>query len=500
MIQKLYDGWKKKLFIGVGLDTDPDKIPKHLRKKNRNKFYAALEFNKAIVDKTKDIVLAYKINIAFYEKYGPVGIIIFNKTVDYIKETAPWVYLILDVKRGDIGNTNDGYTVYLDMADAITISGYFGKDANLPFLAEKYKEKMVIVLAKTSNKGSAEIQDLVANGLPVYLHMAKNVMKWGGNCGIVVGATHPNHLLQARAEIGPKGVILVPGVGAQGGDLKSVIVNGSNEEDEGLIVNLSRSVIYASDGEDFAEKAREEVLAVNAEIAEYLELPKVYWEDVMPSYYEEKTFKILAGAEAVLKDDHFVYQAGDHGDAYLAKDKVSPNPLDIDEIGRMLADRLKDEDIETVAVPAAGGIVLGHIVAKYLSYYKGKIVKSIFVEKTGEKNPDKTDKFGLTRGYDEYVYGKNIAILEDIMNSGITVKNVLDCLENSYGNVIVVGAICNRGGVKAEDISGGIKLINLSALNLNKYKAHECPLCAAGVPINTTFGHGKAFLASMDKK
>lgn len=220
----------------------------------------------------------------------------------------------------------------------------------------------------------------------------------------------------------------------------------------------------------------------------------------MPSVYEEKTFEILAGSEAVLKNDHFVYQAGDHGDVYLAKDKVSPNPLDIDEIGRMLADRLKDHDIETVAVPAAGGIVLGHIVAKYLSYYKDKVVNSIFVEKTGEKNPDKTDKFGLTRGYDEYVYGKNIAILEDIMNSGITVKNVLNCLEDSYGHVIVVGAICNRGGVKAEDISDCIKLINLSALNLNKYKADECPLCAAGVPINTTFGHGKAFLASLGKK
>ncbi|MFA6089625.1 MAG: orotidine-5'-phosphate decarboxylase, partial [Candidatus Woesearchaeota archaeon] len=166
MIQKLYDGWRKKLLVGVGLDTDPNKIPKHLRKKTRNKFNATLEFNKAIVDATKDIVLAYKINIAFYEKYGPAGIIIFNKTVDYIKETAPCVFLILDVKRGDIGNTNEGYTTYLEMADSITINGYFGEIANEPFLVEKFKDKIIFVLAQTSNKGT-KIQNLMAEGMPV---------------------------------------------------------------------------------------------------------------------------------------------------------------------------------------------------------------------------------------------------------------------------------------------------------------------------------------------
>lgn len=497
MIQKLYDGWKKKLLIGVGLDTDPDKIPKHLIKKTRNKFSAVLKFNKAIVDNTKDIVLAYKINIAFYEKYGPAGIIIFNKTVEYIKETAPWVFLILDVKRGDIGNTNTGYTVYLEMADAMTISGYFGGIANKPFLAEQFKDKIIFVLAQTSNEGT-KIQNLMAEGMPVYLHMTKDVMTWGEykNCGVVVGATYPVHLLQARDITGPNKVILVPGVGAQGGDLKAVIVNGTNADGSGIIVNLSRSVIYASEGEDFAEKAREEVLKVNAEIADYLELPKVFWKDVRPAVYQDATFKIFDKTKAILQNSHFVYQAGQHGSKYIAKDKVSPDPLAIDEAGRMLADLMRDFDIETVAVPAVGGIVIGHCVARYLSHFKGKVINSIYLEKTGKKNPDNSDELGLTRDYEEYVFGKNIAIIEDITNSGVTMKNVATCLENAFGNVKYAGVVCNRGAVQPEDIGENIQLINLSVLTLDKFEADECPLCAENVPINTTFGHGKDFLAS----
>lgn len=499
--QKLIARWKLGFFIAVGLDSDPLKTPAHLIKKHgEDKLAATLEFNKSIVDKTKDIVLAYKINIAFYEKYGPAGLAVFYQTIDYIKEVAPEVFLILDVKRGDIGNTNDGYTIYLEMADAMTINGYFGEIANEPFLVEKFKDKLIIVLGQTSNKGT-KLQNMIAEGYPVYLQMTKDVMKWGDykNCGIVIGATYPLQLLQARSEIGPDRIILVPGVGAQNGDLEKTITYGTNEDNEGIIINLSRSVIYASKAEDFAEKAREEVLRVNAEIAEYLKLPKVHWEDIRASFYEEETFKILAQESAILKDDHFVYQAGQHGPAYVAKDKVNPGPLAIDEIGRMLADLMKDNEIDTVVVPAAGAIVLGHCVAKYLNYFKEKPVKSIFLEKTGEKNEKGLDTFEYTRGYKEYVIGKNVAILEDIINSGHSVKSIFECVEEAGGKVTTVGVICNRGGIKAEDIGENIVLVNLSILNLDKYDVDKCPLCANGIPINTEFGHGKEFLEKQKK-
>jgi orotidine-5'-phosphate decarboxylase len=495
----LKNGWRKKFLVCVGLDTDPKKIPQYLITDcHGDEMLAIFEFNKLIIDATGDIVLAYKINIAFYEKFGAPGLIVFEKTIEFIKKYYPEVLIITDAKRGDIGNTNEGYTVYLNESGALTINGYFGQDANEPFLSEKFKDKLIIVLAKTSNKGSSEIQDLVAEGLPVYLHMAKNVMNWSkyDNCAIVVGATHPTHLLQARSIIGPNGIILVPGVGAQGGDLKAVIVNGTNSEGEGIIINVSRSVIYASKGYDFAGKAREEVLRMNNEIAEYLLLPKVLWEEVRPHFYEDETFKILAGANAILRNDHFVYQKGEHGPAYVAKDKVSPDPLAIDEIGRMLADLMKDSEIDTVAVPAVGGIVLGHIVAKYLSYFKGKIVNSVYIEKnTQNRDSFDFDKFIVTRGYNEYINDKKVAILEDITNSGDTIVKIVNCIEKTGGVVTTVGVICNRGGVKAEDLGKNITLINLSVLDLEKYKPNECPLCANGVPINMTFGHGKKFLS-----
>lgn len=494
-LQKLARGWAQQLLVVVGLDTDPNKIPAFfLKKYNGDKLIAMFEYNKAIVEKTKDLVLGYKVNIAFYELYGALGIEVFEKTCKYLSEQG--LFVIADIKRGDIGNTNVGYTKYLQYCDAITISGYFGEDANEPFLAEEFKDRLIIVLAKTSNKGSKEIQDLVANGIPVYLHMAKNVMHWGKNknCAIVVGATHPNHLMQARYVIGQDGIILAPGVGAQGASLKSVIECGANPDGTGIIINASRSVIFASDGEDFADAARAEVIKMNTEAKEYLSLPRILWEDVRQSTYQQRTFDILAMESAVLRNDHFVYQAGDHGDTYIAKDKVTPNPLAIDEMASMLADLIQEYDIETVVAPALGSIVLGHSVARYLSYFKGHVVNSVFIEKTGEKDGAGKDTFKITRGYEKYIIGKKCLVIEDILNSGGSAKSVAICVKNAGGIVIMAGAICNRGNVQASDIADNISLISLSSVTLDKYKASECPLCANNVPVNTEFGHGKKFL------
>lgn len=497
-LQKLINMWHKMFFIVVGLDTDPGKIPAFLwmgTYPDRDEVW--FQFNKAIIDSVHGHVAGFKINIAFYELYEEKGLAVFKRTAQYIAETYPDLFLIGDVKRGDIGNTNIGYTVYLKYFDAITISGYFGEDANEPFFAEEFKDKLIIVLAKTSNKGSAEIQDLVAEGLPVYLHMARNVMKWGknSNCGVVVGATHPDHLMQVRYAIGTDGIILSPGVGAQGATMESTVTYGANTDGAGLLINASRNVIYASSGENFAEAALTVVKAMNEEAVQALAKPRITWLEVRPARYQVDTFSILNKSQAILQGDHFVYQAGQHGSVYIAKDKVTLDPIAIDEIGRMLADLLREYDIDTVVAPALGSVVLGNIVAKYLSHFKGKTIASVYIEKTGDK-VDGKDTFKITRGYDAYITGKKCLIVEDILNSGGSAKTVATCVTEAGGTVTVVGAICNRGNVQATDITENAPLVSLSALTLDKYEAADCPLCAKGVPVNTTFGHGKKFLES----
>lgn len=217
------------------------------------------------------------------------------------------------------------------------------------------------------------------------------------------------------------------------------------------------------------------------------------------SVYQKETFKILAETNAFIKNGHFVYQAGYHCRDYVAKDRITLNPLAIDEVGRMLADLIKDYDIDTVAVPAIGGVVLGHVVAKYLSHFKNKLINSIFVERVGKKNKNNIYKYEVTRCHGEYVYGKNVAVLEDIMNSGATVKNVITSVENAGGKVTTVGVVRNRGGLKAKDFGSNITLTNLSVINLEIYDPDNCPLCVSKIPINIIYGHGKEFLENKKK-
>ena len=268
--QILLNAWANSLYGCVGLDTDPLKIPKFLIEEHGgNQFSAMLEFNQKIIDKTADLVIGYKINVAFYEQYGSDGMFVFNETIAYLNEQYS-SFNIADAKRGDIGNTNNGYTYFLEDFDAMTISPWFGKDANEPFFSEKYTNRIIIVLAKTSNPGSADFQDKVSEGLPMYLHVIKQAKEWG-NVAFVVGGTHPDHLLRARYEAGENGIILVPGIGVQDGNLQKTIQYGPNSKNGGLIINMSRSVIYASNEENYAEAARSEMLKFNAETKDTIE-------------------------------------------------------------------------------------------------------------------------------------------------------------------------------------------------------------------------------------
>lgn len=265
--------WAQNKFLCVGLDTDYDKLP-DIAKEDKSIYDAMLIFNKAIIDKTKDLVCAYKPNFAFYEKYGELGIEVLKKTIRYIHEVAPNVPVILDFKRGDIDNTNNGSVALAKRlgADAITIAPYMGARANKPFLNDA--DLWVFVLGRTSSEGSGELQDLeLANGKKLYEQVIENVVtKWNmnNNCGVVFGATVPTELAAERKKY-PNVIFLIPGVGAQGGDLEANLEAGFSPKGDGIIINQSRSILYVSKGIDFAEAAGNEALRVHNAIIAFKE-------------------------------------------------------------------------------------------------------------------------------------------------------------------------------------------------------------------------------------
>ncbi|MDA3844318.1 MAG: orotidine-5'-phosphate decarboxylase [Candidatus Kapabacteria bacterium] len=240
---------KNNSILCCGLDSDVNKIPEFLGRD----LDGILEFNRLIIEATKDLVNSYKINFAFYEQYGTEGFDILKKTFEFIPDD---IVTIADAKRGDIGNTSKSYAKscfeYFN-ADSITVNPYMGYDSYAPFL--EYEDKMVFLLALTSNPGSADFQRLIADGKPIYRHVFEKTMARTDDAqlGYVVGATHPDELADLRA-IAPKRVLLIPGVGAQGGDVESVIKANTGGP---CVINASRGIIYASAGKDFAEKARE---------------------------------------------------------------------------------------------------------------------------------------------------------------------------------------------------------------------------------------------------
>jgi orotidine-5'-phosphate decarboxylase len=252
---------KKKSFLCVGLDTDITKIPKHLLDTADPVF----EFNKAIIDATKDFCVAYKPNIAFYECMGAAGWESLRKTLEYIPNN---IFTIADAKRGDIGNTSSMYAkTFFEKYnfDSVTVAPYMGEDSVTPFL--EFKNKWVILLALTSNKGALDFQmDAVGNNERVFEKVLRVSQKWGTheNMMYVVGATRGELFADVR-KIVPDHFLLVPGVGAQGGSLEEVCKYGMNN-DCGLLVNSSRNILYASGGTDFAERAGEEAAKLQKEM------------------------------------------------------------------------------------------------------------------------------------------------------------------------------------------------------------------------------------------
>jgi len=256
--------FQKRSYLCTGLDTEIGKLPKHLDKSGNG----LLEFNKNIVNATKDYSVAYKINTAFYEQYGSKGWEWMEETLSYLPDNT---FNIADAKRGDIGNTSSMYAkAFFETMnfDAITVAPYMGEDSLRPFL--EFEDKTVICLALTSNQGHLDFQLQSTGEMKLYEKVINTVCKWGNpdNLMFVVGATRANLVAEIRNII-PEHFLLVPGVGAQGGSLKDITEAAANEE-IGLLINSSRGIIYASSEEDYAERAGQEAAKLAAEMSTYI--------------------------------------------------------------------------------------------------------------------------------------------------------------------------------------------------------------------------------------
>ncbi len=258
-IQKLKDiQAKNNSIISLGIDLDAKKMPADYVGTNKKMF----DYVHRVIDATSDKVCAYKPNIAFFERFGADGISLLKQITQRIPEDIP---IIIDGKRGDIGNTSSHYAAAMFEglnADWVTINPYMGYDSIRPFI--EYKDKGVFILCLTSNSGSKDFQHLICDGHPLYRHVAEKVKYWDkdSNCGLVVGATQPEEIKEIR-EIAGDMPLLIPGVGAQGGDLETAAIYGTANFTKPAIINVSRSVMYASQDLDFAQKAREELTKLN---------------------------------------------------------------------------------------------------------------------------------------------------------------------------------------------------------------------------------------------
>lgn len=467
--------WGEGKYVCVGLDSDIKKLPESIF---GEPWQRQFEFNRNIIQSTGDVAACYKINLAFYLAFGESGLWSLKRSIEHLNVVAPDVPVILDPKWGDIDNTNNGYVEfafdYLKV-DAVTLSPYLGEQSLQPFLQRS--EKGLFFLCATSNKGAAEFQkEKLENDLYFFEKVATNIsQQWERkDCGLVVGATKPEEMKKVRS-IAPSTTILLPGVGAQGGDLFNSLQAGLDGKGNGILINLSRSVIFNSPGSDYAAAARQEVMRMNLEIT--------VARDMILQDREVK--QIFADTQAVVTDSHFLYTSGKHGDKYINKDAVYPHVREIDRLCYFIARHFADADIDTVVAPALGGITLSQRIASHLSSLKKKEIFSVMAEK------DETKNFIISRGQNKYITDKKVLLAEDILTTGGSIKNVGDLVKQMGGQIVGVGALCNRGNVTNEQIGVDCELYALLNVSFASYYPDDCPLCKKGVPFDTRLGKTK---------
>jgi orotidine-5'-phosphate decarboxylase len=457
----------------VGLDPDHRKLPPGM---------SQFELNKAIIDATADVASVFKPNPAFYEALGAEGVRALKDTCDYIRRVCPGTPILVDAKRGDIGNTNEALAEYVfDYlgADAITLHPYFGKESLQTFL--RREDKGIIILCRSSNPGGSEFQDLAVDGQKLYQRIARRVVEeWNdrGNCLLMVGATWPEELAEMRRIAGPDMPFLVPGTGPQGGNARAAVRAGLGAQGRGLMLNASRAIMFAGSGPDMANKARAAALALRDEINGYRQ--------------EVVVRQMLVESGGWLENDHFVFTNGNHSDNYINKDALYPHTEYSSRLGEAMAQAMKPWQPEVVVSPALGGIVLTQWAAHHASRLLGREVLAVYAEKV-----DGPEKFAFTRGYDALVRGRRVAVLEDNLTTGKSVRRVVELVRATGGEVVGVVAMLNRGGVDKAAVGNPPEFIAIVETDLKSWPAEECELCRRGVPVNLKIAKGKKFVENL---
>jgi uridine monophosphate synthetase len=385
----------------AGLDPRPDRFPPQMRAQPDPTF----TLNKTIIDATADLVCAYKPNFAFYEAQGLEGLAALRRTIEYIHEMTD-VPVILDAKRGDIGSTAEAYAKAVFevwAADAVTVNPYLGHDAVQPFTA--YADRGVFLLCHTSNPGATDLQTLDCGGRPLYQVVAEQAVRWGANVGLVIGATYPQALRAVR-EMAPQMWVLLPGVGAQGGDLEVALAAGLDEQGSGIIVNASRSIIYAKDPRAAAQELRDRINA-----ARRMTKPQI------ATSSRDQLILALADIGCVRFGD-FTLHSGQRSPIYLDLRLLVSHPNVLRDVTRAYAQLLRPITFDRLAAIPYAALPIGAAVSLELGcplIYPRKEVKG----------------YGTKRAVEgEFQKGERVVVLDDLITTGASKLQAIAPMED----------------------------------------------------------------------
>jgi uridine monophosphate synthetase len=391
----------------VGLDPRPDHFPPQVMAQPDS----ILAFNKTIIDATADLACAYKPNFAFYEAQGLEGMAALRRTIEYIHEVTD-VPVILDAKRGDIGSTAEAYAqaaFEVWGADAVTVNPYLGHDAVQPFTT--YADRGVFLLCHTSNPGATDLQTLDCGGRPLYQVVAEQAVRWGANVGLVIGATYPQALWAVR-EMDPQMWILLPGVGAQGGDLEAALAAGLDEQRSGVIVSASRSIIYTKDPRAAAQELRDRINAARSMPNSQIAIPK----SQILALSRDQLILALADIGCV-KFGQFTLASGLQSPIYIDLRLLVSHPSVLRNVARAYAQLLHPLAFDRLAAIPYAALPIGTAVSLELGcplIYPRKEVKDHGTQRVVEG---------------EFQKGERIAVLDDLITTGASKLEAIAPLE-----------------------------------------------------------------------
>lgn len=498
----------------VGIDPDADKTPSGVSME---------DFCLRVVASTIHHAAVYKINVAFFEAIGELGWSTLKAVIDQIRKLDPEMPIIGDAKRLDIGNTNKAYAKalfeQLDF-DAITIHNYLGWETAAKVFTD-YADRGIYVLCRTSNKGAGEFQDLRveltgANLIPgveerfagqqlvpIYQVVAYQVATFWNvnhNCGLVVGATFPEEMVQVR-KLALQLPLLVPGVGSQGGDLgKAIAAAFSDDLNADFVVNVSGGVLYAHLTDQFKDEPENFERASECAAAYYSHEIQRLREEVLVEYLKKR----LVSVGAIIIDDHIVYTSGKHGTVYVNLTRALNHLRLAKRIALGMADLLEYLEFDTIAAPTHSDDKYAWLVADNL-LGRGLEFNPVFAqEKTltlttqlpGDESPRNYDTvtkdLHFPREQGVFVSGKKVVILGDVLTTGGTVDHMIGAVTQAGGEIVAIVVACNRSDY--EDRYYGYPLFEVMKLSAEQWDEDTCPSCMDRTAVNVSVGHGKKFL------